>query len=114
MLRFRLVKDSRIIQISGKMLIASRRAIVGATNSHAMVRSDRPRVRKARRDSVCEWMRLIASSSGWVIVVIALPGVLGSPDHRPGEEVAVVALGSCCIIRQQPACPAHQIPWTNP
>jgi len=64
MLRLRLVKDSRIIQISGKILIASKSAIVGATNSQAMVRSDRPRVRSTERESVREGMRLIAASSG--------------------------------------------------
>ena len=36
MLRLRLVNDSRIIQISGKILIASSSAMVGVTNSHAM------------------------------------------------------------------------------
>ncbi len=50
MLRLRLVKDSRIIQISGKMLIASRSAIVGATNSQAIARSDKPRARQAGLD----------------------------------------------------------------
>ncbi len=47
MLKLRLVNDSRIIQINGKILIASRSAIVGVTNNHAMLRSDRPRTRLA-------------------------------------------------------------------
>ena len=50
MLRLRLVKESRIIQINGKMLIASNKAIVGVTNSQAMPRSERPRTRLAARN----------------------------------------------------------------
>ena len=53
MLKLRLVKDSRIIQINGKMLIASNRAIVGVMNNQAMLRSDRPRVYLAIRNRVC-------------------------------------------------------------
>ena len=47
MLKLRLVNDSRIIQINGKILIARRSAIVGVTNNHAMLRSDKPRTRLA-------------------------------------------------------------------
>src|SRR5271154_1050576 len=43
------VKERRIAQISGKMLIASKRTIVGAMNSHATARSDSPVTRRARR-----------------------------------------------------------------
>src|ERR1700676_727732 len=46
------VKDSRIVQISGKILIASSNAIDGVMNSHAIVRSERPRTRLASRDGV--------------------------------------------------------------
>src|SRR6516225_10688774 len=90
MLRFRLVNESRIIQINGKILIASKSAMVGATNSQAIVRSDRPRVRRTERESVCEGMRLIAASSGWVIVVIADPGVWGLSGLP-------IRRGCCCI-----------------
>ena len=37
------VNESRIAQINGKMLIASKRSIVGRMNSQAIERSDRPR-----------------------------------------------------------------------
>ena len=43
----KLVNDSRIVQISGKMLIASSSSIVGAMKSQAIARSDRPRMRVA-------------------------------------------------------------------
>ena len=43
----KLVNDSRTVQISGKMLIASSSSIVGAMNSQAIARSDRPRMRRA-------------------------------------------------------------------
>src|SRR6202020_578856 len=41
------VNDSRIAQISGKMLIARRSSIVGRIKSQATARSDRPRTRTA-------------------------------------------------------------------
>src|SRR3984885_3187757 len=41
------VNDSRIAQISGKMLIARSNSIVGRIKSQATVRSDRPRTRTA-------------------------------------------------------------------
>ena len=37
----KLVKLSRMVQISGKIFTASNRKIVGATNIHAIVRSDK-------------------------------------------------------------------------
>src|SRR3954452_21547281 len=43
----KLVNDSRTVQISGKMLIASSSTIVGAMNSRAIARSDSPRTRLA-------------------------------------------------------------------
>ena len=48
----KLVNDSRTVQISGKMLIASSSTIVGAMNSHAIARSDRPRSRVASAGGV--------------------------------------------------------------
>src|SRR5262249_15559403 len=90
MLRLRLVKDSRIIQIGGKILIASMSAIVGATNSQGMVRSHRPRFGSTERESAREAIRLIAASSGWVIVVIAVPGVWGLSGPP-------VRRGCCCV-----------------
>ena len=42
----KLVKESRIVQISGKMLIASSSSIVGAMKSQAIARSERPRMRR--------------------------------------------------------------------
>src|SRR5438309_1913150 len=41
-----------MVQISGKMLIARRRIIVGAMNSQAMARSERPRTRRTSRAGV--------------------------------------------------------------
>src|SRR5208283_1015946 len=41
------VKDSRIAHISGKILMASNKAIVGRMKSQAIDRSDRPRTRLA-------------------------------------------------------------------
>src|ERR1700689_1700251 len=100
MLRLRLVNESRIIQISGKMLIASRSAMVGVTNSHAMPRSDRPRPRLATRGVVCP-PRRSTEAWGWMIAVIAvftrfadetgLPG----PQYR-GDRLQRAALASRC------------------
>src|SRR5450755_2826996 len=45
MFALKLVNDIWMVQINGKMLIASSRAMVGAMNSHAMPRSDMPRSR---------------------------------------------------------------------
>src|ERR1700751_211272 len=89
MLRLRLVKDSRIIQISGKMLIASSSAIVGATNSHAMARSDRPWTRRPARDFTGLLTPGIVAWSGWRIVVsvsISGDGRFGFPEAALGES----------------------------
>src|SRR5260221_8887301 len=48
-----------MVQISGKMLIAKRRRIVGAMNSQAMARSERPRTRRASRAGVAAAVRVI-------------------------------------------------------
>src|SRR5208282_2534498 len=89
MLRLRLVKDSRIIQINGKMLIASNRAIVGVMNSQAMLRSDRPRVYLAIRNRVCTGVRTAMRSMGaparLTAVMAILPGWRVSPAERAGE-----------------------------
>src|SRR6516164_4592149 len=94
MLRLRLVKDSRIIQIKGKILIASKSAIVGATNSQAMPRSDRPRTRFGALKRTCSPMRP-APVSGWIIAVIVFCSVSAasvrigkiSPGQRRGDRL---------------------------
>src|SRR5216683_5003767 len=48
-----------MVQISGKMLIARRRIIVGAMNSQAMARSERPRTRRASRAGVAAALRVM-------------------------------------------------------
>ena len=55
----KLVNDSRIVQISGKILTASNSTIVGPTNSQAMVRSDSPRTRRAKVLGVALAARII-------------------------------------------------------
>src|SRR4051812_31564814 len=84
------VNDRRTVQISGKMLIASSSTIVGAMKSHAIARSDRPRIRRASGAGVA-WaarrargsMALICEvgnrvDSGWRAVRRASPIVNGS------------------------------------
>ena len=59
----KLVNESRIVQISGKMLIASSRSIVGPMKSHAMARSERPRTFPASAAGVAAAAR-VASVAG--------------------------------------------------
>src|SRR5689334_5815975 len=89
MLRLRLVKESRIIQTSGKMLIASNSAIVGVTNSQAMVRSDSPRTRRTGRDLAGSLAPGNVACSDCTIVVILSIGLAcqAPPRHRSGEPV---------------------------
>src|ERR1700688_1549928 len=47
MFDLKFVKDRRMVQISGKILIASSNAIDGVMNNHATVRSEKPRSRFA-------------------------------------------------------------------
>src|SRR5215510_10029371 len=99
MLRLRLVKESRIIQTSGKMLIASNSAIVGATNSQAIVRSDRPRTRRVARDLAGSLTPAIVASSGCEIVVILSMGwLVRLPRDTPGET-SPVKRGPCLLRR---------------
>src|SRR5450432_3106740 len=56
----KLVNERRTVQINGKMLIASNRAMVGPTNSHAMARSESPRTVVASRGGVACAARSIA------------------------------------------------------
>src|ERR1051326_7395941 len=48
----KLVNERRMVQASGKMLIASSSRMVGVMNSQAMARSDRPRTRRATASGV--------------------------------------------------------------
>src|SRR4029077_8083235 len=87
-LKLRLVKESRIIQISGKMLIASNRAIVGEMKSKAVPRSDRPRVYLALRNRVCTGvctaMRSMVAPVKLTAVMAILPGWRVSPAGGAG------------------------------
>src|SRR5882724_220668 len=48
MLDLKLVNERRMVQMSGKMLMASSSRIDGVMNSQAIARSDRPRMRLAK------------------------------------------------------------------
>ena len=52
-----------MVQISGKMLIASSSTIVGAMNNQAIARSDRPRIRRATPGGVARAAAAAARSS---------------------------------------------------
>ena len=76
MAQIRLVKDSRIIQINGKMLIASKRTMVGPTNSQATVRSDRLRTRRGTPNA--DWAPMRSTGrrdEGWRSSVCGGSGV---------------------------------------
>ena len=79
-----MVKESRIAQISGKMLIASRSTIVGAMNSQAIERSESPRalpreaLRRLRGHAIGESLGLILHDHGH----------LDGSNRFPGEAIA--------------------------
>src|SRR6516164_3824271 len=93
MLKLRLVKESRIIQINGKMLIASSRAIVGRMNSQATLRSDKPRVYLAMRNRVSAGlgttMRSLGASGRLTAVMAVLPGFGGLPGAESAGETSL-------------------------
>src|SRR5579864_7751889 len=81
------VKESRIAQISGNMLIASSRAIEGVMKSQAMLRSDRPRTRLTMRSGVRAATRS-TKVSAWFRAVMAIPsGRAVSPAPTAGETI---------------------------
>src|SRR4030095_7687157 len=84
----KLVNESLIVQISGKMLIANSSSIVRALNSHAIARSERPRMRRNNGAGVASAARRASCS-------VALIGrVRGSGRHRAaGATVRRPAFG---------------------
>src|SRR4051795_10246106 len=59
----KLVNERRIVQISGKMLIASSSSIVGAMKSQAIARSERPRMRRCKGAGVASAARTARRSA---------------------------------------------------
>src|SRR5690349_23285406 len=59
-----------MVQINGKMLIASSSSIVGATNSQAIARSERPRMRSATPAGVA-WAARATRAAGLLMPCFA-------------------------------------------
>ena len=75
------MKDSRIAQISGKMLIASSSSIVGAMNIHATILSERPRTLLASGSGVARTAISAARSRMDALVSVTRGFPLGSVLH---------------------------------
>src|SRR5258708_18884289 len=83
------VKESRIVQISGKMLIASSRTIVGAMNSQAIERSESPLARRATQSGDAEATRSASEGGG----VISVMGYVTLDCHPERSEVPLRPFG---------------------
>src|ERR1700704_4044750 len=81
MFDLKLVNDSRIVQISGKILIASSNTIDGVTNSQAIVRSDKPRSRLASGAGVVAASRSPTDSRPLLVLISII-----FSDRRPRRD----------------------------
>src|SRR5215217_3710159 len=80
----KLVKLSRMVQISGKMLTAKSRMIDGATNSQAIDRSDSPRMRRAIAGGVARAARSIGVSD---MILSYIWEKMAGPFGGPASDV---------------------------
>ena len=81
-------EDSWIVQINGKILIASSRMIVGEMNSQAMAVSDRPRIRPARAGGVAlAAVSAILSNAVAIVTYVKSPhpALRHPPPRNAGE-----------------------------
>ena len=76
------MKERWIVQISGKMLIASSSTIVGAMNSQAMARSESPRTMRPALGGVA-----LGDAIGDAVDVLhaMTPGCRGIPGRAAGD-----------------------------
>src|SRR5262245_32276624 len=79
----KLVNDSRTVQINGKILIASSSTIVGAMNSHAIARSDKPRTRRAKDGGVACAARSASVGGAFMAIAVVTFFQLDTADRAP-------------------------------
>src|ERR1700720_45340 len=99
------VNDSRIAQISGKMLIASSNSIVGRIKSQATARSDNP---LARPPTIAGFRKAIPSAMPLALFVTDITCPLVDLLRLPGGYVAGDGFQRInrCAVRKDPCLPA--------
>src|ERR1700712_3486100 len=79
----KLVNESLIVQMSGRMLMASNSSIVGPTKSQVIARSERPRMRVASAGGVAAAMVV---KMGWADMVLSFAWTLTPALSRKRER----------------------------